>query len=107
MFKLCQRKNSKNIWLCIYLPLKDQKLLDSLDYRAKVDKSDPKPFLSKKFKILFHFRCGRPQASGYELASQNDLNEDLLEDDDDFEVTEATLQFNNEAALLNSREANA
>ena len=63
--------------------------------------------LSKNFKILSHFRCGRPQASGYELASQNDLNEDLLEDDDDFEVTEATLQFNNEAALLNNREANA
>jgi len=55
-----------------------------------------------------HSRCGRPQASGYELASQNELNEDLLEDDDDFEVSEATLQFNHDGSLLNNgREANA
>jgi hypothetical protein len=35
------------------------------------------------------------------------MNEDLLEDDDDFEVSEGSLQFNNDSALLNSREAAA
>ena len=58
--------------------------------------------------LLNVFRCGRPQASGYELASQNEMNEDLLEDDDDdFEVSEGSLQFNHDSALLNNREASA
>lgn len=38
-------------------------------------------------------RFSRPQSSGYELASQDDLNQELLEDDDDFEVAEPSLEL--------------
>jgi len=38
-------------------------------------------------------RFTRPQASGYELACQDDLNQELLEDDDDFEVAEPSLEL--------------
>merc|ERR1712223_851449 len=41
-------------------------------------------------------RFSRPQASGYELARQDDLVQELLEDDDDdFEVSEPSLELNN------------
>lgn len=38
-------------------------------------------------------RFSRPQSSGYELACQDDLNQELLEDDDDFEVAEPSLDL--------------
>lgn len=38
-------------------------------------------------------RFSRPQSSGYELASQDELNQELLDDDEDFEVSEPTLQL--------------
>lgn len=38
-------------------------------------------------------RFSRPQSSGYELASQDELNQELLEDEDDFEMAEGTLEF--------------
>ena len=41
-------------------------------------------------------RFSRPQASGYELANQEELNQELLDEDeaDDFEVSEPTLRLN-------------
>ena len=39
-------------------------------------------------------RFSRPQLSGYELANQDELNQELLDDDDeDFEVSEPTLRM--------------
>jgi len=35
-------------------------------------------------------RSSRPQSSGYELANQDDFNQELLADEDDFEVSEPT-----------------
>lgn len=42
-------------------------------------------------------RSSRPQTSGYELASQDDIGQELLEDDDDFEVSNPAESSTNEA----------
>lgn len=45
-------------------------------------------------------RFSRPQCSGYELANQDDINSQLLEDDnDDFEVSEPTLRLNDDGMM--------
>ncbi|TRY70404.1 hypothetical protein TCAL_02416 [Tigriopus californicus] len=39
-------------------------------------------------------RFSRPQTSGYELANQDELNQELLDEDDDFEISQPTLRLN-------------
>lgn len=39
-------------------------------------------------------RFSRPQTSGYELANQDELNQELLDEDEDFEISQPTLRLN-------------